>query len=350
MPIEDGGSRTDRRQQISRIVALENYEKIQELRRNGPFIPQSTTLILAIRLRTLQCSDLRDAIYGFRALARDGDQLLVDYSCSATDVLIQCVSVYNRNRLRRWTPPKSAFASQGDFHPIQRNDLDKALRDEETQDSGNYQMSLDDVSTLIDIMFPPLGGTPFYLYNDLPSDNLLLFLTYSNRPEYPGNKVVNPNHRKWSPKFTGTKLYSVPWSRSRGLPIYPTYLPAIEIHVDGYIYAIRWRKFILVPFGDEFWFSQMWLCYVSQAVHVSRLFYMLCLASGLAHQQRVEFADVYVSQRMEEILQAAKGVAPATTPRHCNCDLNVKESQPAPWAKEAKMSWLHQNLKRWRGA
>lgn len=85
-------------------AAWQRYSQIREAREE---FRKSGTILLELvhTFARYSCTDVRDKIYGLRALAIDGTHLVVDYNSSLVDIIFDAIAMHNQESFRRWCDP-----------------------------------------------------------------------------------------------------------------------------------------------------------------------------------------------------------------------------------------------------
>jgi hypothetical protein len=291
---------------------------------------------LVVRFQFAKCSDIRDTVYGFRTLAADGARLAVDYSTDRVSLLIAVVSQYNMevykelcvnlshnndwflfNRVRwGWMPPELSSAWTRNLLDVGAElmkrldvslspavDLLRGLRDME-QDWLVMAISEEEAST-----------------HEFLDDHAVV--TSFDRTSQVGRDDLSRLH-----------TYCIDEAELRPRQGYPGLSDIIYLHFSrcGRLFAVSFRLTTTAIASSIFqeigWTNHFWLCSVTQAVHISRFFYVFLLSCS-SRSGRPDSDDLASWLRLAHRLQSSQ----AELYRMCLCDRSLRcHARLPPWS------------------
>lgn len=319
---------------IAPITPVDSYTMMRSLRHSGPFIPEATILELASRYGMSRCSDPRDTVYGFRALAKNGHEMPVDYSCGAFDLLIQTVSLHNREKFRQWNLANDLVEEDTSFDSLHRTETfqQRNVVHEVAGGNQNFPYTNDTNERMNTVKWLQEGilkkttivarsmllepdGITAHLY-DLDSDRLII----------PLRSVSTPPWRKTEPD-TVRHFHHYEFAERNDIPE-----GQVEDSVSLKVWIDDSGRINEFKLNDQ-WFSRseghVWVCNVGRAVHVSRFLYALCMAF---YTDFVEYPSAPAPLLTLEAIEAYRyKPLQGDQPRRCNCDRSIRLPFPAPW-------------------
>lgn len=266
---------------------------MQHLRSSGPDAPRLTLLELAGLHGASKCSDPRDRVYGFRALAIDGHQMPVDYSCDTFDLLIQTVSLHNREKLRQGDYFIRGSGG-GNIYFYSTEELEKDFCDGTLEKATGIGQHMLLESRAMETALRDLASDCLIL----PLSKELIFSEDSRGKLYnsPDIEIVSDAFSDMISILINDSggIIDVQWDSGTELTAIPSLLP---------------------------WHGHIWPCAVTRAVHLSRLWYAYCMFL----RQEDSFMRLMLVQA-SKLMTRPNGI-----PRRCNCNRTRRHPIRAPW-------------------
>ena len=218
---------------------------------------QTSLLVEVFRFQNTHCTDPRDRIFGFRALAGVAENLAVDYKSGLFELLIQAISLQNRHYFQIWS--LTPIANEGDWWSGWLRQSRQSTQEEPGMISDSRLLSQLMAINVADIS----GGL-----QDQLSDWLVISLHACERK--------HDLHVHYLDQTCGSSDDETFASVATALPSYCLghgWRYTISVLSNGRIVAMNLESDMDVAWQralGETWTEHIWICPVNRAVHISR--------------------------------------------------------------------------------